>query len=204
VKPQPPVGDTSDRLAGVSAAARGLHRAILRGFAATGAPPDVAGQDMDVLLRELHDRDVVRLDEHGAVRAAYPFSARPTAHTVAVAGGPTVYAMCAIDALGIAAMLGRDIVVRSTDRQNGRPVTVTIHDGHAQWEPVTAVVYNGAYGGDCCTPAVDRRCTVMNFFTDRASAHGWLATHPDVSGEVLDQDQALRLGTDIFGRLLDE
>lgn len=31
---------------------------------------------------------------------AYPFSAALTPHVVAIAGGPRVYSMCAIDALG--------------------------------------------------------------------------------------------------------
>lgn len=219
---QPPlkVGVTGERITGVSAGARSLHREILRGFASTGRPPDrdrlaaVAGSGLDGLLRELHDRDVVRLDEHGAILAAYPFSGRPTAHTVAIAGAATVYAMCAIDALGISAMLGRDTRIRSTDPHNGRPVTVTVHHGQAEWEPATAVVVNGvtATDADYCSPdaarpivpAIDRCCTVLNFFTNRASARAWLAEHPAVSGVVLDQAQALRTGVETFGRLLDE
>ena len=44
----------------------------------------------------------------------YPFSAATTAHTVAIEGGPTVFAMCAVDALGIADMLGTDVTITST------------------------------------------------------------------------------------------
>jgi hypothetical protein len=221
-QPHLQVGVTTDRITGVSAPARSVHRAILRGFASTGRPPDreslsaVAGPDLDVLLRELHNRDVVRLDQHGGILAAYPFSARPTPHTVAIGGGATVYAMCAIDALGISAMLGRDTVIRSADPHTGHPVIVTVHDVHAVWEPVTAVVVNGVTGteaeADCCAPdtavpfvaAIDRCCTVLNFFTDPASARAWLAAHPAVSGVVLDQTEALHTGVDTFGRLLDE
>lgn len=221
-RPKPQVGVTNDRITGVSAPARSVHRAILRGFAGTGRPPDrdtlvaIAGTRLDGLLRELHARDVVRLDEHGGILAAYPFSGRPTAHTVAIAGGATVYAMCAIDALGMSAMLDRATVIRSTDPHNGHPITVTVHDGHVVWEPVTAVVVTGVAGtdadADCCAPdtavpfvaAIDRCCSVLNFFIDQASAHRWLAAHPAVSGVVLDQSQALHTGVDTFGRLLDE
>src|SRR5262245_4448470 len=97
--PELAVGVTSQRLAQVSPAARSVHRAILRAFAVTGTPPDPATLAAPEVLRELHDRDVVRLEEHGLIRAAYPFSARPTPHVVAVDGGPSVYAMCAVDAL---------------------------------------------------------------------------------------------------------
>ena len=84
-----------------------------------------------MLLRELHDRDVVRLDPHGAIRAAYPFSAHPTPHVVHIADRPRVYAVCAIDALGIAAMLHRDITIDSTDPHNGQPISVTVHNGRS-------------------------------------------------------------------------
>jgi hypothetical protein len=221
--PQPAVGVTSDRLAAVSPTARAVHRAILRGFATTGHAPNRTaltaavppGENPDALLTELHNRDVVRLDEHGRVRAAYPFSATPTTHVVTIEDGPTVYAMCAIDALGIADMLRTRTTIRSTDPGTGKPVQVNVHNGQATWEPATAVVVTGAYtstGGGCpaedadaCTaPAAERCCGVMNIFTDPGSAHAWLAAHPHVSGTVLNQPQALRMGADIFGRLLDE
>jgi Alkylmercury lyase len=44
----------------------------------------------------------------------------------------------------------------------------------------------------------------MNFFTGTESAEAWLAGHPQVSGVVLSQEQALRIGVDIFGRLLND
>jgi hypothetical protein len=157
---------------------------------------------------------VIRLDEHGRIRAAYPFSGRPTAHHVDIAGGPAVYAMCAIDALGIAAMLGTDVTITSADPGSGKLIQVAIRDGHATWQPESAVVVDGtdtSAGGDGrpsrdpdgpTLPTVDRCCTVMNFFTSAASAGKWLAQHSQVSGVVLTKEQALKLGTEIFGDLL--
>src|SRR4030095_4984160 len=103
---------TSMRVRALSPAGRTVHRAILLAFATTGLAPDPStltapgGRDTKILLGELHDRDVIRLDEHGRIRAAYPFSGWPTTHRVEIAGGPAVYAMCAIDALGSAALPG--------------------------------------------------------------------------------------------------
>jgi hypothetical protein len=216
------VGVTSTRIRELSLAARTVHRAILRAFATTGHAPDPAtlaapaGHDLSVLLSELHDRDVVRLDEHGRIRAAYPFSGEPTVHRVAIVGGPTVCAMCAIDALGIADMLGTDVTITSNDPDSGEPIQVNVRGGQAIWQPDTAVVFDGADtsvavsccppgdSGECSVAAVDRCCGVMNFFTSLGSAHTWLAQHPQVSGAVLGQEQALRIGVDIFGRLLDD
>jgi hypothetical protein len=225
--PQLAVGVTRDRLADVSPAARQLHRTILRAFAITGHAPDPAGlpvpagADVGGLLAQLHEHDVIRLDEQGNVRAAYPFSGVPTAHVVAVDGGPAGYSMCAVDALGIHAMLGRDTLIRSVDPRSGEPVEVVVRQGQAMWRPATAVVFVGSDtttpvvpGGDCCPPdgstgwgtvaAADRYCAVMNFFTSSDSARSWIAAHPQVSGVMLSQEQALRLGVDIFGGLLDD
>lgn len=217
-----PTGVTNVRVRGVSPAARTVHRAILREFAATGQAPDPAalavphGQDLLALMGELHDGDVIRLDEHGRIRAAYPFSGRPTAHRVEIAGGPTVYAMCAIDALGVAAMLGADVTITSADPGSGELIRIAIRGRRATWQPRSAVVFDGAdtsagtatgqstNRGRDELPTVDRCCTVMNFFASAASADKWLAQHPHVSGTVLTRDGALRLGAEIFGHLLDD
>jgi hypothetical protein len=221
-------GVTRDRITALSPAARRLHKAILRVFATTGTAPDSAtlaealagDDDLHGLLAELHEHDVVRLDEHGAAWAAYPFSGVPTAHLVAIDGGPTVYAMCAVDALGMADMLGRDITVTSTDPACGGDVCVQVTGGQATWSPHTAVVFVGsdttatAIGNGCCPPdtateastipAADRCCAVMNFFASPDSAKRWLQAHADVSGVILTPGQALRLGVDVFGSLLDD
>jgi hypothetical protein len=218
------VGVLGDRISELTPAARLLHTVILRAFAATGHAPALAtiaaatppGHQPAVLLRELHDRDVIRLDDEGRVAVAYPFSGTPTPHRVTIDGGPQVYAMCAIDALGIAAMLGRDVVITSADPVSGRHIRVSIQDGHPTWSPDTAVVVVGADTatdetccppgppGECTVPAADRCCEVMNFFASQDTAHTWIGGHPTVSAVVLAQAQAMRLGVDIFGHLLDQ
>jgi hypothetical protein len=215
------VGTALDRIRRVSPAARAVHRAVLYGFATTGTAPDRAvlteaagNADLGGLLAELHEWDVIRLDPAGAIRAAYPFSGRPTAHLVDIHGGPTVYAMCAIDALGMSAMLGRAVTIRSAEPDTGRPITVTVHSRRATWAPDTTVAVVGATGANVngCPPdgdagvigsAADIGCGVMNFFTDQATAAGWLSAHPEVTGEVLPHKRALRLGITLFGHLLD-
>jgi hypothetical protein len=193
-----------------------VHRVILRWFADHGQPPDVTaledrtptGCDRERLLAELHDRDVVRLNAGGGIRAAYPFSSVPTRHRVAISGGPEVYAMCAIDALGMADMLGRGVTVTSTDPVTDERIHVDVDPGRAVWAPDTTVVYVGANqpagDGHNVAAAADRCCTVMNFFARPDTTQEWITTHPQVSGAVLTRSQALRLGVDIFGRLLDE
>ncbi|MER6099966.1 organomercurial lyase [Streptomyces sp. NPDC001728] len=86
--------------------------------------------------------------------------------------------MCAVDALGVPAMLGRDAVIFSSDPVTGEPVTVTSTGGTTVWEPASAVVFVGRRGFSGTAEAVC--CDPLNFFTSPASATTWPKRHPDV------------------------
>jgi len=185
------------------------HQAILRAFATTGQPPTASdlglvtadtGRDSQEVLTSLHEVDAVRLAPDGRIAVAYPFSATPTRHRVRVGALVHVYAMCAIDALGISSMLEQDTVITSVDLTSGQPITVTTRDGHTTWEPATGVVFIGADSGG--GPSADCCCDYVNFFTDRHTAQGWTRAHPDVPGQILDQADAEDLATRLFGHLL--
>ncbi|MFD4373833.1 organomercurial lyase [Streptomyces sp. NPDC058486] len=189
---------------------RAVHQAVLRHFAATGTAPapaeleeaaGPAGRTAGEVLTELAREDFLTLDETGRIRAAYPFSAVPTRHHVRLAGGVEVWSMCAIDALGIAAMLDTDVVIASTDPVTGEPVTVTTtRDGRTAWEPRSAVVFIGQRPGG--GPAATTCCDALNFFTSDATAATWIAEHPGIPGRVVDQTQAEQIGVRTFGPLL--
>jgi len=189
-------------------AERAVHRAVLRAFAA-GAPPSPAeldraaapfGVPADSVLTRLHATDVIRLGPDGRIRVAYPFSAVPTRHRVRLARAVDVYAMCAIDALGMPAMLGVDTVFTTSDPTNGAPITVAVTTGQSVWEPAAAVAFVGARPGG--GPSADTCCDYLNLFVDRPTATAWAAANPLVSGEILDGADAELLGRRIFGELL--
>jgi len=211
------------RLAPAEGGLRAVQQQVLRSFATTGRPPAASalaetaaryGTTADAALDALHAADFLRLAPGGEIRAAYPFSAVPTPHLVDIDGGPPVHAMCAIDALGIAAMLGTGVMIASADPCTGEPVTVTVHTGGtaAAWQPPTAVVLSGQLtscgpgdapaGARPITAAEELCCGYMNFFTTHASAAAWASAHPEVTGQILGQPAALHLGTGIFGHLL--
>ena len=182
------------------------------GLEEAAAPYGVSGQEV---MRQLHAADFLRLDAGGAISAAYPFSPAPTPHLVTISGGPQVYAMCAIDALGIAAMLGKTVTISSSEPGTGAPVTVTVPaaGGAAVWEPGTAVVFYGQQETACgtCPPgagavvlpaAADTCCRAINFFTAKASAAAWARTHPEITGKILKQRKAWQAGVSTFGSLL--
>jgi hypothetical protein len=211
------------KLAPAEGGLRAVQQEVLRTFATTGRPPaapalaETAARyatTPEAVLARLHAGDFLRLGPGGQIRAAYPFSAVPTRHLVDIGGGPRAHAMCAIDALGIAAMLSTGVTITSTDPGTGKPVTVTVYAGGktAAWRPPAAVVFSGQRtwwgpgdsppGGRAIAPAEAVCCGYVNFFTAHAGAAAWASAHFEVTGQILGQADALRLGTRIFGNLL--
>jgi len=138
----------------------------------------------------------------GRISAAYPFSATPTPHKVQIAGGASAYAMCAIDALGMARMLRSSVAIRSADPATGEAVTVTVSGRDAVWHPATAVVFVGRTASDCAGPSAAVCCEYINFFASHSAAAAWATAHPEVTGGILSQGRALEVGEQIFGKLL--
>ena len=134
------------RIAPADRGLRAVHQAVLRSFVHTGAAPDLpslarhaAPFEVSQVLAELADGDFLCLDPAGQITAAYPFSALPTRHRVRITGEATVFAMCAIDALGISAMTGRPVVIESADPSTGaaghrarRPGQQHLGSGHSR------------------------------------------------------------------------
>jgi hypothetical protein len=188
---------------------RAVHQAVLRSFAATGRAPErdlltEAARPFDPAraLAELADGDFLCLDQAGRISAAYPFSATRTPHEVQVEGGVSAYAMCAIDALGMARMLRASVAIRSADPATGEAVTVTVSGSGARWRPAAAVVFVGRTASDCTGPSAAVCCEHINFFARHSAAAAWAAAHPEVTGGILGQDRALEVGEQIFGELL--
>ena len=85
-----------------------LRRRIFREFAATGAPPELAADELAALARE----HAVVLDGRGRIAFANPFAASPAPYTV-VTPTRVRFAVCVWDGLGVAAALGEDARVEA-------------------------------------------------------------------------------------------
>ncbi len=188
-----------------------VRSSIIRHYAAVGSAPSLAElgaatrlpQDLlRSLLRQLRDRDLVVMDEDRIV-GAYPLTSRKTEHQVHL-GGKTVHAMCAVDALGVGAMLGRDTEVVSACRHCRAAITVaTSGAGTALTTvaPAGTLVWSGGRTGAGC--AADTLCTVIAFFCSPAHLKAWCsADHPHGPGYRLSLDEALQVGRAIFGPTL--
>jgi len=201
---------SASRQAALPGPLRELHRAVLRRFLATGDPPAAgwiagaaAGLGLgDSAVAELEAADLVHA-ANGVAAVAYPFAGTPTGQQVELDGFPAVYAMCAIDALGIPAMAGRDGRITATDPRDGAPVVVSVRGGQWRWAPATSVVVFGSTrdcGTDCQSWQV--MCPNTTFHASRDSARAYLAARSDIDGQILDQDAAVERGRRNFGPLL--
>ena len=189
---------------------RQVHLAVLAAFTVAGQPPSrdeleriagAQGADPGAVQAELAAADVIAFGADGEVRAAYPFSPVPTSIQVRWAGGPLTYAMCAIDALGMSAMLGRPVTIAAAEPGTGRIITVYTDGDQARWTPRSAIVFAGATG-DEGAPSADRTCGYINFFTSARAARAWAQRHPEVTGTVMKRQGALHCGIAEFGTLM--
>lgn len=174
------------RRQGLPAPIRELHWCVLDHFAATGQAPPRAilaawatelGVALQDALGRLVEAVLVEADPAtGRLTGAYPFVATPRGHQVHLTGQLTVQAYCAIDALGVPAMLDQDATITSHDPLSGGPITVEVRDGHARWEPAGPVV---GYSTEPHAPAGEAgnagqaaccRCPLINFHTSAAIA----------------------------------
>jgi hypothetical protein len=189
---------------------RGLHRAVLRRFLQTGSAPTArwirqaaleAGLDASA-LDELSAADTVHV-VNGVVAVAYPFSGTSTSHLVELDGLPAVYAMCAIDALGLPVMAGRDGRITSADPYDGTPIVVSVRGGTWSWTPAGTVVVAGR-ATDCGTEcsSFEAMCPNTVFYASRPSARAYLASHGGLDAEILDSGTAVECGRLNFGTLL--
>ncbi len=200
---------TGSRQAALPPQVRSLHQSVLRQFLSEGEAPHRGwmseqarglGLDADAAIRLLTAADLVHLDHDGRVSVAYPFSGVPCGHRVQLASGAAVWAMCAVDALGIPQMADRNATITAADPSTGEPVTVEARDGRWLWTPATTVVLvaQTTAGG----PSAECTCGHVNFYSHTEHAKTYLDDHPELTGRVLDQGTAVELAAEVFGRLL--
>jgi len=165
-----------------------VRRRVLEGFA-TGATVSVATLAERSRIAPAHVRetlgrlaaaDLLVLDGTGeTVLAAYPFSSIPTPHRVHLSGRE-VFALCAVDALGIAAMLKEDVSISSHCVHCGRSVQIQARPEQlTRHLPSEIVVWFPISEGDCC-PVAQSRCPNISFFctSDQLEAGGRRTGNP--------------------------
>ncbi len=85
-----------------------------------------AGINVTSALKGLIDKGLAAMQDGGKITGLYPLSTLPTNHRVQIKGGNSVYAMCAIDSLGVAYELEKDVVISSSCSYCKRNIIIEI------------------------------------------------------------------------------
>jgi hypothetical protein len=190
---------------------RQFHKHILKHFATHGMSPTF--QDMQRMLGNAAEASVEEqlsiLERSGAIyrdpqtgllQSVYPFSAVPTAHRVQLATGVEMFAMCAIDALGMPFMLDTDAKIHSSCHSCRAPIEIEIRKGtviHAS--PQNTIVW---YTAEKCQVAALDQCPHINFFCSAKHVEEWKQHQPKRTGKQLSLAEAVERGRQVFGSLL--
>lgn len=94
------------------------------------------------LLDALAGKGFVVRDAADSIVAAYPLSVRPTRHRVTLGTGQKVYALCAMDALGVSPFFGVSAAIESRCPHCEGPIHLEMRDGEVtRRDPPSTVLW---------------------------------------------------------------
>lgn len=160
---------------------------------------------IDAILNTLDQVDAIHLaPDRLTIAAAYPFSGFETAHLVNLkkVGFKEIYAMCAIDALGISFMFGCDTSIDSRCHHCGERIGIEIENNEiVALQPEDITVWCDMEYCDCAATSL---CKNINFFSSTDHFAAWQKEKPRRKGELLQIGEALYLGKVFFEKRLEE
>jgi len=113
---------------------------------------DVPAEVTRQALVALDDDDVILIRD-GQIDIAYPFSASPTPFLVQLPGGKERYTCCAMDALGIAPMVGLSVEIRSRCHHCAMPLEFSTSPDGPGLEAEGVMLWIGKRVDDRCRVA---------------------------------------------------
>ncbi|UCF08201.1 MAG: alkylmercury lyase family protein [Thermoplasmata archaeon] len=156
-------------------------------------------EEVDAILNLLDKKDIIHLnDERTLITAAYPFSATETSHFVNLKkeGFKKMYAMCAIDALGMPFMFNCDASIHSKCAHCNDDVELEIKNNEIIFpEPRNVVVW---YDLDLSCCAAASCCPNTNFFSAKEHFLQWQQENKARKGNLVLIGEALYLGKFYF------
>ena len=190
-----------------------VRKAIFRSFAMSGSSasvrdimalvPGLDGQALSDICQSLANYDLIVWDEvEQHVQSAYPFSGSPTAHTVRLKNGPGVFALCAVDALGMPVMLKQAADLVSRCEHCNIPIEIAVAPEElGQYHPGETVVWF-PLAPDGCLSVAQSRCPDINFFCSPEHQDTWRENRGWPDGQSMTMAEAFEAGREIFGSLL--
>jgi hypothetical protein len=127
----------------------------------------------DVLLRKKGTQEIVSI---------YPLSLTPTEHKIALGDGTQLFAMCAVDALGVPLMFNRDVMIVSQCEECKQEIMIEIKDEEigCMSNPDLRICSPQSQ----IHPAAETCCPLVNFFCSKKHAHGWIAQNAKLRNNI--------------------
>ncbi len=148
------------------------------------------------------DDAIVREEGTGRIIAAYPYSDIETSHCVIFGDGVNVWAMCALDALGIHFMTKKNIIIESTCPQSGTQIKLRLENGQVtSLEPAEVTVWLAERKSGEKYDAITS-CPGTNFFSSREALRDWKQQAGELKGQQLSLLDAIERSIRVFGHLL--
>jgi hypothetical protein len=127
----------------------------------------------DFLLRKRGTQEVVSI---------YPFSMKPTEHRIFLEDGTKLFAMCAVDALGVPIMFNNNVRVVSRCGECGSEMVFEIKNEE--------IVFMSHPDATICSPkrqvypAAETCCPLVNFFCSMKHANEWVAKNSELINNI--------------------
>ena len=117
----------------------------------------------DFLLRKRGTQEIVSI---------YPLSLKPTEHQILLEDGTKLFAMCAVDALGMPIMFNKNVRVISRCEECKSEIVLEIRNEH--------IIFMSHPNATICSPkrqvypTAETCCPFVNFFCSKKHANEWL------------------------------
>ena len=195
-----PLKDNQDKC---SPEVKKLHQAILSSFVEKGRILNRGEMaeytdDVDNAIITLKNYDMIVVADNGEVIGAYPLTMEQRVHAVQV-NNHTVYAMCALDALGVSPMFGMDTEISSQCRvtqdsifikQSSKTITNLNETGGVHFGIIWAAASEDGV-------VANTLCLDMIFLKDKEIAQQWLA-EDSANREVFTLEEAVEFSARFF------
>lgn len=156
-------------------------------------------EKINAIMNKLDHLDVIHLNkDKKSILAAYPFSDSKTSHKVSPKklGFKRVYAMCAIDALGISFMFDCDVSIESLCGHCGENIEIEVKDNEITFlNPRNPVVWCDMEYSSCAATSL---CKNTNFFSSEMHFEEWQKGKSRRKGNLLQIQEAFYLGKLFF------
>lgn len=131
------------------------------------------------VLDKLEKKDLlVRREGTQEIVSIYPLSLAPTKHKILLEDGKKLFAMCAVDALGVPNMFNRIVKIVSRCEWCKQKITIEIKNGEVLKKSHPHILIWSPKREE--TPAAETCCPMVNFFCSKEHLKEWEDRNPDL------------------------